>query len=236
MPHTRTPSRPGMVAVGGPTAPKDVEAAFDGHMRDAGVSFDAAGLALNLTGEALRTMLDPGDRHVLAASRVVPLMRRLGTVEPYNAYLRLPECRVAGVMHQLLPVVARPSSGDVMKMRSATGCRLSRCPRGMMITGSGFLVTFAVSSCFMVQADGFFFGGNGRRLVVLQKCGRLLDDFDVHLDGRNESVGHPFLGVQFLEDGMVYKRGAFRELAVGAPEAIVFQFDDAAVAPLAQVR
>ena len=122
MPHTRTPSRPGMVAVGGPTAPKDVEAAFDGHMRDAGVSFDAAGLALNLTGEALRTMLDPGDRHVLAASRVVPLMRRLGTVEPYNAYLRLPECRVAGVMHQLLPVVARPSSGDVM-LDAATGIR-----------------------------------------------------------------------------------------------------------------
>lgn len=115
MPHTRTPSRPGMVAVGGPTAPKDVEAAFDGHMRDAGVSFDAAGLALNLTGEALRTMLDPGDRHVLAASRVVPLM-------PYNAYLRLPECRIAGVMHQLLPVVARPSSGDVM-LDAATGIR-----------------------------------------------------------------------------------------------------------------
>ena len=63
MPHTRTPSRPGMVAVGGPTAPKDVEAAFDGHMRDAGVSFDAAGLALNLTGEALRTM-QVAERHV----------------------------------------------------------------------------------------------------------------------------------------------------------------------------
>jgi hypothetical protein len=88
----------------------------------------------------------------------------------------------------------------------------------------------------MVQADGFFFGGKGRRLVVLQKCGGLLDDSDVHLDGRYKRVGYPLLGVQLLEEGVVDQRGAFRELAVGALEPFVFQFDDAAVAALAKVQ
>lgn len=116
MPTTRTPSRPGMVAVGGHTPPKDVEAAIDGYMRSesCGVSFDSAALTLGVTGESLRLQLEPGDRHVLPASRVIPLLRRLGTVEPFNAYLRLDGCKIGGLTHQLVPVVVRPCSGDVL--------------------------------------------------------------------------------------------------------------------------
>lgn len=102
---------------------KDVETACDAYIRDTpGLSFDRVGLALGLDGETLRLMLDPGDRRQLGASRLLRLLRAFGTPEPLNAVARLPGNEIGGLTHQLVPVVVRPCSGDLLG-ETAAGAR-----------------------------------------------------------------------------------------------------------------
>lgn len=122
MPYGRTRTLAAQVGNRAQTPTKPLEAALDAHIRDGGLGWDRLGLAVGCDGETLRLACDPGDRHVLAASRLVPLLRALGTPEPLNAYLRLPECRIGGELHQLVPVVAHASSGDVL-LDAASGSR-----------------------------------------------------------------------------------------------------------------
>lgn len=122
MPHSRTGARAPLAGNRAATPTKDVEAALDAHIRDAGLSFDRLGLHIGVDGETLRLMLDPDDRRVLGASRLLPLLRALGTPEPFNAAARLPGHQIAGDQHQLLPIAARASTGDVL-VDVASGAR-----------------------------------------------------------------------------------------------------------------
>lgn len=96
---------------------KDFEAAVDAHIRapKSGLTFDSVGLRIGIDGETLRRMLDPGDRLQLGSSRVMPLLRALGTSEPFNAYARLDGHQVGGVMQQLLPTAVRASTRDLQR-------------------------------------------------------------------------------------------------------------------------
>lgn len=129
MPHEKTTSaRCDRVGNAATTATSsygwEVEAACDAFVRGpgSGLTFDRLGLSVGLSGEALRLMLDTDDRHQLGASRLPRLLRALGTPEPFNAVMRLDGHQIGGLVHQLLPVPTRGSSGDVLA-DTAAGAR-----------------------------------------------------------------------------------------------------------------
>jgi len=113
--RTRTPAARVGETASTPAYGKEFESCLDAYIRDeAGLSFDAVGAGCGLNGETLRLMLDPGDRHQLGASRTARVLRRLGTAEPFNRYMRIDGNQIGGVVHQLVPVVLRPCTGNVL--------------------------------------------------------------------------------------------------------------------------
>lgn len=108
-----------------PAYSKDLECILDADVRDSGISFDALGAAVGVDGETLRNMLDAADRRQLGASRIARVLRRLGTPEPFNRYMRIDGNQIGGVVHQLVPVHVRAAGVDLLTDAAANSRELS---------------------------------------------------------------------------------------------------------------